>query len=109
MRGARGRAWWAAQPEVAVGLANRGNGNRDALIVPVWLGLTTGPVDAWVETGLRGAIDGFTEVVEIRLGLGVGYRWRAFAGGVTAGFPQLLGPQNSGNIRTGTLWLSWSR
>ncbi|MBK9033212.1 MAG: hypothetical protein IPL61_18395 [Myxococcales bacterium] len=108
-RGQRGRAWWAAQPEVAVGLANRGNGNRDALLVPAWAGLTLRSVEVWLETGLRGEIDGFSEAFEIRLGLGGAYRWRALTVGATVGFPQLLGPQNTANIRVGSLWLSWSR
>ncbi|MEZ4399910.1 MAG: hypothetical protein R3B06_07815 [Kofleriaceae bacterium] len=109
VRGGGGRLWWAVQPEVGVGLANRGDGNRDTLFVPGWVGLDRGRTSAWIETGLRSPIDGFVDKYEVRAGLGVAVRWRQWQVGVSAGFPQLLGPQNSGRIRQGALWLAYQR
>ncbi len=105
-RARRGRWWVVAQPEIAVSLGNRDDGNRDALSAPVWGGVELGPIATWFETGLRGQLVGFGDKVEIRAGLGVAAHWRRWTVGVSAGFPQLLGPQNSARLRVGSAWLA---
>lgn len=109
---ARGRdhhLWWATQPEVAVALGGRGNGNRDALAVPAWIGVDLAPVTAWAETGFDGDLDEFADDVKIRLGVGAAVRWRAVTAALAFGFPQLLGPDATARIRVLTLSLGWRR
>lgn len=107
--GGRGRWWTVAQPEVAVSLGHRELGNRSTLEVPVWLGVDLGPAGLWLRTGARGELAGLGDKLEIPIGLGVAVargRWRA---GVDAGWPQLLGPQNSFKQRLAGVWLAWGR
>jgi len=109
---ARGRdrlLWWAVQPEVAVALGGRGNGNRDALQVPAWVGVDLAPVTVWAESGLAGDLDEFADDVKIRLGVGAAARWRSVTGALAVGFPQLLGPDATARIRVLTLALTWRR
>ena len=105
----RGRWWSIAQPEVATAWGHREAGNRDALFAPVWSGVDLGPVAAWLETGLRGQLVGFTDKVEVRAGLGVAARWRAWTVGASAGLPAALGPQNTGAIRHASIWIAFAR
>lgn len=103
-RGRRDAMWWAVQPEVAVALASRGNGNRDALHVPAWFGVAAGPVQAWAESGVHGDVDGFGDGYAVPLGVGVAGARRGVTLAVTAGFPQLFGQRGSTRIRAGTWW-----
>lgn len=109
LRGARGATWLVTQPEIAIALAERGNGNEDGLLVPLWAGVDLADVSAWIETGLDGDIEAFADEVKIRLGVGAAYHRGPWTFGASLGFPQLFGPQNSGRLRQSSLWLTWRR
>lgn len=104
-----GRWWWGAQAEVAIALGNRARGNGDAVLAPLWGGRDLGRFAVWMQTGLRGPVDDFDEAFEIPVLLGASIRVGAVVVGARAGFAQLLGPQNSANLRAGELWLAWTR
>ena len=111
LRGAghRGRWWVVATPELAMSLGGRALGNRDTLEAPLWLGVDAGPASVWLRTGVRGELAGLDEKYEIAIGAGLALargRWRA---GLDAGFPQLLGPQNSFKQRQAAIWLALER
>ncbi|HVV83159.1 MAG TPA: hypothetical protein VHE35_08765, partial [Kofleriaceae bacterium] len=103
------RFWAVAQPELAMSLGGRAQGNRDTVEAPVWLGLDAGAAAVWLRTGLRGDLAGLGEKLEIPIAAGVAVargHWRA---GVDAGWPQLLGPQNSFKQRQAAIWLAVER
>ena len=105
----RGRWWGVAQGELAMSLGRRALGNRDTLEAPVWLGLDAGPVSAWLRTGVRGELAGLGDKLEVPVGLGVMVARGHLRAGVDAGWPQLLGPQNSFKQRQAALWLAVER
>jgi len=104
-RSARGRWWLVAEPEVQVALGHREAGNRDVLVAPVWIGFGRGRAAAWVMTGARGQMVGLGEKLEIPFVLGGAVSVRGVRLGVEAGWPKLLGPQNTFNVRHGALWI----
>lgn len=111
LRGAAhdGRWWLVASPELTMSLGQRALGNRDTLEAPLWLGVDAGPISGWLRTGARGDLAGFGDKLEVAIaaGIAIGHgRWRA---GVDAGWPQLLGPQNSFKQRQAALWLAVER
>ncbi len=108
VRTARGRWWLVAEPEVQVALGRRAYGNRDTLIAPLWLGVGRRRAAAWLLTGARGQLVGFGEKVEIPVVLGAGVGLGRVRAGIEAGWPKLLGPQNTANVRQGTVWLGAS-
>ncbi len=104
-----GRWWWGGQAEVAIALGNRALGNGDAVIAPLWGGRDLGRCAVWMQSGLRGPVDDFDEAFELPVLVGGSLRVGPVVVGARAGFAQLLGPQNSGNLRAGELWLAWTR
>ncbi|MBL8625918.1 MAG: hypothetical protein JNK64_31680 [Myxococcales bacterium] len=104
-----GRWWWGGQAEVAIALGNRARGNGDAVVAPLWGGRELGRVAVWMQSGLRGPIDDFDEAFEIPVLIGASTHVGAAVVGARAGFAQLLGPQNSANLRAGEVWLAWTR
>lgn len=108
LRRRRGQTWLVAQPELAIALAERGNGNEDGVLLPVWAGVDLSPVRLWLETGLDSDIEAFADEVRIRFGVGAAREVGPVTLGLTLGFPQLFGPQNSGRLRQSALWLAWS-
>lgn len=108
------RLWLVAEPEIQVALGNRAAGNRDTLIAPLWLGADLGDRRAavYLATGLRGQTVGFGDKWEVPMMLGATVSVRPHVVhpilnvGVEAGFPRILGPQNTGNVRHGAAWLA---
>lgn len=109
VRTTRGRWSITTDPYLRVGLGNREAGNRDALVVPVWLGVRLGgSVELAVHTGIDGDLAVWRDGWHIPLGLGVEVTpSRAIAFGIEAGFTSLLGPQNTGDQRSVTVFASW--
>lgn len=93
--------WWRgafaieADPHVQIGLANRAEGNRDQLALPVWLRAQLGcRASLWLHTGARGEAIDFAEKYAVPFALGAALRVGPVVVGVEAGFAALLGPQN---------------
>jgi hypothetical protein len=108
------RLWLVAEPEIQVALGNRADGNRDTLIAPLWLGADLGEHRAavYLGTGLRGQTVGFGDKWEVPMMLGATFALRPHDVhpivnlGLEAGFPRLLGPQNTGNVRHAAVWIA---
>jgi hypothetical protein len=96
-------------PSLAIALAERGNGNEDGVLVPVWAGVDLSPVRVWLETGLDSDIEAFADEVRLRFGVGAARDLGPVTLGLSLGFPQLFGPQNSGRLRQAALSLTWFR
>jgi hypothetical protein len=105
-RHGRGPLWGVVEPEVQIALGNRAYGSRDQLVAPLWLGVGRRRAAAWVMSGVRGELVGFREKLEIPFMLGAGVTYGRARIGVEAGWPQLAGPQNTGNIRHAALWIA---
>lgn len=99
-----GRFWGAVEPEWQVALGHRESGNRDQLVAPLWIGVGRRRAAAWVMSGVRGSTAGFGEKYEIPFMLGGAVAYRSLRIGGEAGFPQLAGPQNTGNFRHAAIW-----
>lgn len=101
LRWDRGRSFVASDPYLRVGLANREAGNRDALVVPIWLGRRLGDrAELAIHTGIDGDLAVWRDGWHIPLGLRLEVApARAIGLGVEAGFSSLLGPQNTGDRR----------
>jgi len=109
LRWTRGRFAVESDPYLRLGLANRDEGNRAALFVPIWLAVQ--PTCRWllaIHTGwdaeLAIARDGF------HIPFGLVIRARATSQldvGVEAGFTSLLGPQNNIKQRAALVTVGW--
>jgi hypothetical protein len=104
-RRVRGRVWGVVEPEFQIAFGNREDGNRDQLVLPVWIGVGRRRAAAWVMAGVRGELVGFGEKYELPLMLGGAVTYRSVRIGGEAGFPQLAGPQNTANVRHGAVWI----
>ena len=99
LRWTRGRYAITSDPYLRVGLANRAEGNRDALVVPIWLGLHAGSTELSVHTGISGDLQAWRDGWHVPFALvAETVPAREIVLGIEAGFPSLLGPQN--NSRT---------
>ena len=98
-------------PHVSLGLDNEALGNRDQVALPVWGQLQLGRrVLLHLHTGARGELEGLGEKLEVPVGLGVLVELApAWDVALEAGFPQLLGPQNTFKLRHGALTLTYRR
>lgn len=101
LRWDRGQAFVASDPYLRIGLGNRDAGNRDALVVPIWIGRRLGDR---AELSLHTGIDGDLAVWRDGWHVPLGVRFvvspaRAIQLGVEGGFSSLLGPQNTVNPR----------
>jgi hypothetical protein len=103
-----GRFAIAGDPYLRVGLDNRDAGNRDALVVPVWLAVQ--PACGWL-LALHTGID--SELATLRDGWHVpiagvaSVRRGHLEGGVEAGWASLLGPQNDFRRRAVLVTIGW--
>lgn len=104
-RRARGRFWGVVEPEFQIALGHREAGNRDQLIAPIWIGVGRRRAAAWIMSGVRSEMVGFGEKYEIPFMLGGAVAFRSLRVGGEAGFPQLAGPQNTGNVRHAAVWV----
>lgn len=102
------RLWLVAEPEIQVALGNRAAGNRDTLIAPLFLGadLARRRLSLYLATGLRGQTVGFGDKWEVPFVLGTAITAGRARAGLEAGFPRILGPQNTGNVRHGAIWIA---
>jgi hypothetical protein len=90
-----------SDPYIRVGLGHREAGNRDALVVPLWLGRRLGDRAVLaIHTGIDGDLalwrDGWHIPLGVRLEVTPA---RAIAFGIEGGFTSLLGPLNTGDQR----------
>lgn len=101
LRWTRGTFIVETDPYIRVGLAKRDAGNRDALVVPVWLGRRLGDRASFaVHTGIDGDLAVWRDGWHVPLGLRFEVTpARAIAFGVEGGFTSLLGPQNTADQR----------
>jgi hypothetical protein len=104
-RAVRGRWWLVLEPEVQVALGHREAGNRDVLVAPLWIGFGGGRASAWLMTGARGQLVGLGEKYEIPFVVGGAVSMRGVRVGLEAGWPKLVGPQNTFNVRHGAVWI----
>ena len=105
----RGVIWLASDPYLRLGLANRDRGNRAAVVLPAWIGLTAGSrVDLALHTGIDGELATWRDGWHIPVGLVAAVHVPAgLRLTVEAGFSSLLGPQNDQKHRTVMLTLGW--
>ncbi len=108
LRGTRGRFSLTTDPYLRIGLANRDTGNRDTLVVPVWLGARLGSVHVAVHTGIDGDLavwrDGWHVPLAVIAEVAPA---RVITLGIEAGYPSLIGPQNTGDLKTVIVYAAW--
>ena len=109
VRWTRGRFAIASDPYVRIGLGNRGLGNRDALVVPVWLAMQ--PTCRWsvaLRTGVDGELATWKDGWHVPLGVALtALPPGGLEVGMELGFQSLLGPQNSFKERALQVWVGW--
>ncbi|MEJ7598861.1 MAG: hypothetical protein WKG01_13215 [Kofleriaceae bacterium] len=109
VRWTRGRFAIQSDPYLRLGLANRDQGNRAALVVPLWFQVQ--PTCKWLialhvgyESDLAVARDGW----HLPVGLVVGVHPIApLELTIEVGFPSLLGPQNQFKQRAAQVSVAW--
>jgi hypothetical protein len=107
VRWTQGRYAITSDPYLRVGLVNRDLGNRTALVVPIWFAIQpTWRSAIALHTGWDGDLatwrDGWHVPIALEL---VARATRRVDLGLTAGFPHLLGPQNTPKERAMSLML----
>lgn len=107
VRWTQGRYALTSDPYLRLGLANRDLGNRAALVIPVSLGIQ--PTRGWLialHTGWDGEFATWRDGWHIPLALALVVRaTRHVDLGLSAGFPHLLGPQNTPKERAMSILL----
>lgn len=110
-RWTRGPFSITADPYLRLGLANRGLGNRAALVLPLWLAVA--PTRCWslaLHTGWDGELATIGDGWHVPIALAATARAGAhLAISVEAGFPSLLGPQNDFKQRAMAITVSYHR
>jgi hypothetical protein len=108
LRWQRGRAELVTDPYLRIGLANRDRGNRDALVLPVWLGARTRGGRIAVHTGIDGDLAVWRDGWHVPLGLVIeAFPARALTIGTELGFTSLIGPQNNSRPAAAVLYVEW--
>lgn len=105
----RGRFAVIADPHLELGLANRDQGNRDWLRIPVWLAIQPARrVAIALRTGIDGEFATYADTFAVPLGVDVTIRATRDVDltGLVA-FPELLGPQNQINPRLAWVGVTW--
>ncbi|MBA3453398.1 MAG: hypothetical protein H0T42_09935 [Deltaproteobacteria bacterium] len=109
VRWTRGRFAIESDPYLRLGLANRDEGNRAALFLPVWLAVQ--PTCHWliaIHTGYDSELAIWRDGYHVPFGLVVRARATSYLDvGVEAGFTSLLGPQNNIKQRAALVTLGW--
>jgi hypothetical protein len=111
LRWQHGRYAITGDPYLQLGLANRDQGNRAQLWLPIQLALQ--PTCRWLvalDTGINGELAVFDEAFHVPIAATV--RARATTEidvGATLGFASLLGPQNTPKQRVLFLTIGWRR
>lgn len=110
-RWTRGRYAITSDPYLRLGLAHRDEGNRAALVVPIWLGIQ--PAPRWLvalHTGWDSELATWRDGWHVPLALEVTARaTRHLDIGLAAGFPHLAGPQNNIKERAMSITLAYRR
>ncbi len=109
VRWTRGPYFLDSDPYVRVGLGHREAGNRDALVVPIWLGRRLGDR---AELAIHTGIDGDFKLWRAGWHVPLGIRFevtpaRAIAFGIEGGFTSLVGPQNTGDQRAIAIYAAY--
>jgi hypothetical protein len=108
MRWSHRRYELVTDPYLRIGLGNRGLGNRDALVVPVWLGANVAGGRFAIHTGIDGDLAVWRDGWHIPLGvLFEGHPIPSLTIGVEVGYPSLLGPQNTIKYGAMMLYAEW--
>lgn len=109
VRWTRGRFAIESDPYLRLGVANRDEGNRAALFIPLWFQLQ--PTCRWllaIHTGWDGELAILRDGYHIPFGLVVRARATSHLDiGVEAGFTSLLGPQNNIKQRAALVTVGW--
>lgn len=102
------RGFVTTDPYLRLGIANTDEGNRAALVVPVWLAVTPGPVTLALHTGVDGELVNWRDGWHVPVGAVVALAVTSqLAAVVEAGFSSLLGPQNDEKHRSVMVTLAW--
>jgi hypothetical protein len=103
-----GRWEISADPYLQLGLANRGEGNRAAIWLPVALTAEVSRFDFTLHTGWNSELAVIADDWHIPLALGASADLdEHFELGATVGFASMLGPQNTPKQRVLFVTLSW--
>lgn len=95
-------------PYLRVGLANRDRGNRDTLVVPIWLGAHVAGGRIALHTGIDGDLAVWRDGWHVPVGvLFEGHPAPALTVGVELGYASLLGPQNTIRRSAMMLYAEW--
>ena len=103
-----GRFAIAGDPYLRVGLANRDAGNRDAIVVPVWLAMQPGC--NWLlalHTGVDGELATLRDAWHVPIAGVASVRIGHVEAGVEVGWASLLGPQNDFRRRAVLVTIGW--
>ena len=108
MRWTRGRYELVTDPYLRIGLHARGLGNRDALVVPVWLGARVANGRIAIRTGVDGDLAVWSDGWHVPVGvLFEGHPTTALTVGVEVGWASLLGPQNTIRRSAMMMYAEW--
>ena len=103
-----GRYELVTDPYLRIGLGNRDQGNRDALVVPLWLGLRAAGGRIAIHTGVDGDLAVWRDGWHVPVGvLFEGHPARALTVGVELGYTSLLGPQNTIRRSATMIYAEW--
>ena len=109
LRWTRGRYLLESDPYLRVGLGNREAGNRDALVVPIWIGRRLGDrVELAIHTGIDGDLAVWRDGWHIPIGVRIEFTpARAIALGIEGGFTSAGGLQNTSDRRAIGVFAAW--
>jgi len=108
MRWSHRRFEVVADPYLRIGLGNRDLGNRDALVVPVWLGARVAGGRIAIRTGIDGDLAVWRDGWHVPVGvLFEGHPTPSLTVGVELGYASLLGPQNTIRRSAMMLYAEW--
>lgn len=108
-RWSRGAFAVTSDPYLRLGIANRNRGNRAALVVPIWLAAQPfARATIALHTGWDGELATWRDGWHVPFALEAVVRVTAHLDiGFSAGFPQLIGPQNTEKERAMTLSVAY--
>lgn len=95
------RLWVEADPHVSIAITGRDDGNEDFIDLPLWLcGRAASWLRLYAHTGYRAPLTELDDGFYVALGAGAVIPFGRWEAGVEALFPRIVGPLNSGRIRT---------
>ncbi|HEY0189632.1 MAG TPA: hypothetical protein VGC42_00825 [Kofleriaceae bacterium] len=109
VRWTRGDLAITGDPYLRLGLAHQGDGNRAAVVVPLWLAWQ--PVERWrvaLHTGWDTELATWRDGWHVPFGLDLDHQLGPELDvGLEAGFPHLLGPQNNIKLRSASIYVAY--